>query len=206
MNILFGLLALGLFASGFFDVIPWQFNLPAVAVLFVIWLVVMYNSLVTLTQRVKESWADIDVQLKRRYDLIPNLVNTVKGSSNFETSTLEKVVEARAKAMSAGTPTEHAAAENMLTGALKSVFALSESYPDLKSNQNYLALQTELSDTENKIQAARRFYNSNVMEYNTKIQTVPTNIIAKMFTFGEKEFFELGESEQAAKNPVEVKF
>ena len=168
--------------------------------------IVMYNGLVTLAQRVKESWADIDVQLKRRYDLIPNLVNTVKGSSNFESSTLEKVVEARAKAMGAGTTQEHAEAENMLSGALKSIFALAESYPDLKSNQNYLSLQSELSDTENKIQAARRFYNSNVMAYNTKIQTVPSNIIAKQFNFTEKEFFELTEGEQAARNPVEVKF
>jgi LemA protein len=206
MNILFGLLTLALFASGFFDYIPWKFNIPAVLVLAVIWLVMMYNSLVTLTQRVKNAWADIDVQLKRRYDLIPNLVNTVKGSSNFETSTLEKVVEARAKAMGAGTTAEHAQAENMLSGALKSIFALAESYPDLKSNQNYLSLQSELSDTENKIQAARRFYNSNVMEYNTVIQVVPTNIIAKMFSFGEKEFFELNEGEDAARNPVEVKF
>ncbi len=168
--------------------------------------VVMYNGLVTLSQRVKEAWADIDVQLKRRYDLIPNLVNTVKGSSNFETSTLEKVVEARGKAMGAGTVAEHAEAENMISGALKSIFALAESYPDLKSNQNYLALQSELSDTENKIQAARRFYNSNVMAYNTKIQTVPSNIIAKQFNFSEKEFFELTEGEAAARNPVEVKF
>ena len=168
--------------------------------------IAMYNGLVTLAQRVKESWADIDVQLKRRYDLIPNLVNTVKGSSNFESSTLEKVVEARAKAMGAGTTQEHAEAENMLSGALKSIFALAESYPDLKSNQNYLSLQNELSDTENKIQAARRFYNSNVMAYNTKIQTVPSNIIAKQFNFVEKEFFELTEGEQAARNPVEVKF
>ncbi len=206
MNILFGLLTLALFASGFFDYIPWKFNIPAVLVLAVIWLVMMYNSLVTLTQRVKNAWADIDVQLKRRYDLIPNLVNTVKGSSNFETSTLEKVVEARTKAMGAGTTAEHAQAENMLTGALKSIFALAESYPDLKSNQNYLSLQSELSDTENKIQAARRFYNSNVMEYNTVIQVVPTNIIAKMFSFGEKEFFELNEGEEAARNPVEVTF
>lgn len=168
--------------------------------------VVIYNSLVTLVQRVKNAWADIDVQLKRRYDLIPNLVSTVKGSSNFETTTLEKVVEARAKAMGAGTTQEHAAAENMLTGALKSIFALAESYPDLKSNQNYLSLQSELTDTEDKIQAARRFYNSNVMEYNTKIKVVPSNIIANMFSFTEKEFFELGEGDEAAKNPVEVKF
>lgn len=169
-------------------------------------IVLMYNGLVALSQHVKEAWADIDVQLKRRYDLIPNLVNTVKGSSNFESSTLEKVVEARAKAMGAGTMAEHKDAENMLTGALKSIFALAESYPDLKSNQNYLALQSELSDTENKIQAARRFYNSNVMAYNTKIQTVPTNIIAKQFNFTEKEFFELADGEEAARNPVEVKF
>lgn len=166
----------------------------------------MYNGLVTFAQRVREAWADIDVQLKRRYDLIPNLVNTVKGSSNFESSTLEKVVEARAKAMGAGTMLEHKEAENMLSGALKSIFALAESYPDLKSNQNYLALQSELSDTENKIQAARRFYNSNVMAYNTKITTVPTNILAKQFNFTEKEFFELGEGEDAARTPVEVKF
>ena len=168
--------------------------------------IAMYNGLVTLSQRVKESWADIDVQLKRRYDLIPNLVKTVKGSSNFESSTLEKVIQARNVAMNAGTMAEHKEGENMLTGALKSVFALAESYPDLKSNQNYLSLQSELTDTENKIQAARRFYNSNVMAYNTKIQTVPTNIIAKQFAFTEKEFFELGEGEEAVRNPVEVKF
>lgn len=206
MNILFGLITLGLFVSGFFNIIPWHFNIPAIVALFVIWLVVMYNSLVTLTQRVKNAWADIDVQLKRRYDLIPNLVNTVKGSSNFESSTLEKVIQARGVAMGAGTMAEHKEAENMLTGALKSIFALAESYPDLKSNQNYLSLQNELSDTENKIQAARRFYNSNVMDYNTKISIVPTNFIAKIFSFGEKEFFELDEKEQEAKNPVEVKF
>ena len=172
----------------------------------IISVIAMYNGLVRLSLHVKEAWADIDVQLKRRYDLIPNLVNTVKGSSNFETSTLEKVVEARSKAMGAGTMAEHKDAENMLTGALKSIFALAESYPDLKSNQNYIALQNELSDTENKIQAARRFYNSNVMEYNTKIATVPTNIIANSFSFTEKEFFELAEGEDAARNPVEVKF
>lgn len=167
----------------------------------------MYNSLVTLSQQVKNGWADIDVQLKRRYDLIPNLVNTVKGSSNFESDTLEKVITARNSAMATTGPNkEHAEAENMLTGALKSIFALSESYPDLKSNQNYLALQSELADTENKIQAARRFYNNIVMAYNTKIQTVPSNIIANMFSFTEKEFFELAEGEEAARNPVEVKF
>lgn len=170
-------------------------------------IIMLYNSLVTLSLRVKEAWSDIEVQLKRRYDLIPNLVNTVKGSSSFETSTLEKVVEARSKAMSVtGTGKDHADAENQLTGALKSIFALAESYPDLKSNQNYLQLQNELSDTENKIQASRRFYNSNVMAYNTRIQTVPSNVIAKMFSFTEKEFFELAEDEQVAKDPVVVSF
>ncbi len=177
-----------------------------IALVLVLIVIGMYNGLIRARLHVKEAWADIDVQLKRRFDLIPNLVNTIKGSTNFESSTLEKVVEARAKAMQAGTPKEHGEAENMLTGALKSIFALAESYPDLKSNQNFLSLQSELADTENKIQAARRFYNGNVVEYNTKIQTVPTNIIAKMFSFVESEFFELGEGEQAAKQPVEVKF
>lgn len=169
-------------------------------------LIGMYNGLVSSSQQVEEAWSDIDIQLKRRYDLIPNLVNTIKGSTNFESSTLEKVIEARSKALGAGTMTEHKDAENQLSGALKSIFSLTESYPDLKSNQNFLALQSELSDTENKIQAARRFYNNNVMAYNTKIKTVPTNMIAKQFGFLEKEFFELGEGESAARNPVEVKF
>jgi LemA protein len=168
-------------------------------------LIGMYNGLVSSSQQVGESWADIDVQLKRRYDLIPNLVNTIKGSTNFESSTLEKVIEARSKALGAGTMEEHKDAENQLAGALKSIFSLTESYPDLKSNQNFLSLQSELADTENKIQAARRFYNSNVMAYNTKIKTVPTNIIAKRFGFTEKEFFELAEGE-VARNPVEVTF
>jgi LemA protein len=184
---------------------PLIIGLIVVGVIVVI-VIGMYNSLVTLRMRVKEAWSDIEVQLKRRYDLIPNLVNTVKGSANFETSTLEKVVEARSKAMGAQTMEEHAGAENMLTGALKSIFALAESYPDLKSNQNFLQLQNELADTENKIQASRRFYNSNVVAYNTKIATVPSNIIANTFSFTEEKFFELEEGEQAAKQPVEVKF
>jgi LemA protein len=206
MNMLFGALMVGVFISGFFDVIPWKFNIPALGVLFVAWLVAIYNSLVQNRNHVKEAWADIDVQLKRRYDLIPNLVNTVKGSANFETSTLEKVVAARAQAMGAQTQKEHADAENALSGTLKSLFALSENYPDLKSNQNFIALQSELSDTENKIQAARRFYNTNVMSYNTMTQMVPANLFAKAFGFTESDFFELAENEQAAKNPVEVKF
>ncbi|MCX6756993.1 MAG: LemA family protein [Candidatus Nomurabacteria bacterium] len=166
----------------------------------------IYNSLVTFSMRVKEAWADIDVQLKRRYDLIPNLVNTVKGSTNFETSTLEKVIAARSNALGATTPKEAGVADVAMRGALSGFFALAESYPDLKSNQNFISLQNELSDTENKIQAARRFYNGVVMDYNTKIQTVPTNIFANMFSYTASEFFELEEGEQAARNPVEVKF
>lgn len=168
--------------------------------------VVIYNGLVTASMRVKEAWADIDVQLKRRYDLIPNLVNAVKGSTNFETSTLEKVISARSRAMEAKGPAQVGEADMAMRGALSGFFALAESYPDLKSNQNFISLQGELSDTENKIQAARRFYNGVVMDYNTKIQTVPTNIFANMFSYEPAEFFELEENESAARNPVEVKF
>jgi LemA protein len=175
----------------------------AVLVLFVIF---TYNRLVSMVQRAREAWADIDVQLKRRYDLIPNLVETVKGYATHEREAFENVTRARAAAMGANTVAEHAEAENMLTGALKSLFAVAEAYPDLKANQNFLALQTELSDTENKIQAARRFYNGQVRDLNTAIQTVPTNIIAGLFSFKEMDFFELGEGEEAARQPVAVKF
>lgn len=159
-----------------------------------------------MVQRAKEAWADIDVQLKRRYDLIPNLVETVKGYATHERATFENVTAARTAAMGANTVAEHAQAENMLTDMLKSLFAVAEAYPDLKANQNFLALQTELSDTENKIQAARRFYNGNVRDLNTAIQTVPTNIIAGMFGFKNMDFFQLGEGEEAARQPVAVKF
>lgn len=169
-------------------------------------LVVMYNGLVTARMRVQEAWADIDVQLKRRFDLIPNLVNTVKGSTNFESSTLEKVIQARTQGMAARTPAQLGEADVAMRGALSGFFALAESYPDLKSNQNFIALQGELSDTENKIQSARRFYNGIVMDYNTKLQTFPTNIFASMFSFTSSDFFELAEDEQAARKPVEVKF
>lgn len=177
-----------------------------IIVLIVLVLIGMYNGLVTARMRVKEAWSDIDIQLKRRFDLIPNLVNTVKGSTNFESSTLEKVIDARSLGMAAKTPTQIGDADMAMRGALSGFFALAESYPDLKSNQNFIALQSELSDTENKIQSARRFYNSVVTEYNTKIQTIPTNIFANMFGFQASEFFELGADEQAAKDPVEVKF
>lgn len=166
----------------------------------------VYNGLVRLKMRSEEAWSDIDVQLKRRYDLIPNLVNTVKGYAAHEQTAFEKVTEARAKAMTATGVAEKGEAENMLAGALKSVFAIAEAYPDLKANQNFLELQRELSDTENKIQAARRFYNGNVMELNTRTDTFPSNIIASMFSFAKREFFELSEAEAAAKQPVEVKF
>jgi LemA protein len=173
--------------------------------LLVLWVIFAYNSLVSLINRAKEAWADIEVQLKRRYDLIPNLVNTVKGYATHETTAFENVTKARAMALGATGVAEKGQAENMLTGALKSVFAISEAYPDLKANQNFLALQNELSDTENKIQAARRFYNGNVRDLNTKIQSFPTNILATMFHFSPMEFFDLGDND-AAQNPVEVKF
>ena len=171
-----------------------------------LWLVWAYNNFVRLTNRSEEAWSDIDVQLKRRYDLIPNLIETVKGYAAHEAGTLQKVTEARTKAMGAQTVGEHAQAENMLTGALKSLFAVSESYPDLKANSNFVELQRELSDTENKIQAARRFYNSVVQDLQNAIEQFPTNIVGSTFGFKTHEFFQLGENEQAAKEPVKVKF
>lgn len=171
-----------------------------------LWVVMAYNSFVRLVNRTKEAWADIDVQLKRRYDLIPNLMNTVKGYATHETTAFDRVTQARAAAMGAQTPADKAQNENMLTGALKSIFAIAEAYPDLKANQNFLALQNELSDTENKIQAARRFYNGNVRDLNTAIESFPGNLIAGVFNFGKMELFELAEDEEAARQPVAVKF
>jgi LemA protein len=164
----------------------------------------LYNRFVKLSTRVKEAWSDISVQLKRRYDLIPNLVETVKGYAAHEAGTLEKVTQARTQAMGAQSVEEHAQAENMLTGALKSLFAVSESYPDLKANQNFLELQRELTDTENKIQASRRFYNTNVRDLNISVDSFPSNIVAKMFGFAKETFFEL--EEEAVKEPVKVSF
>ena len=175
----------------------------AVLVLLVIYI---FNRFISLRNRAKEAWADIEVQLKRRYDLIPNLVNTVKGYATHESSAFENVTKARSAAMGVTGPTEaHAQAENILTGALKSVFALAEAYPDLKANQNFLALQNELSDTENKIQAARRFYNTNVRDLNISVESFPGNIVAKVFNFSQMEFFDLADDDVAQKN-VEVKF
>jgi LemA protein len=172
-----------------------------------LFLIVTYNSLVKLKIRVDEAWSDITVQLKRRYDLIPNLVNTVQGYAKHESGVFEKVTEARANAINAQSPAESAKAENMLTDALKSVFAVAEAYPDLKANENFKHLQEELVDTEDKIQASRRFYNGSVRELNTKIKVFPNNVFAGMLGFKEKEFFELNDAEeQAVQNPVEVKF
>jgi LemA protein len=177
-----------------------------VAGLLVLWAIFAYNRFITLVQRAKEAWADIDVQLKRRYDLIPNLVETVRGYMKHERETLERVTAARVAAMDAGGVAEKGKAENFLTETLKSLFAVAEAYPDLKANTNFLELQRELSDTENKIQAARRFYNTNVRDLNTAVQTFPNNIIAGMFRFTEREFFELEAGEEAARQPVAVKF
>lgn len=173
---------------------------------FIVLLVIfIYNGLVSLRNRAQEAWADIEVQLKRRYDLIPNLVNTVKGYATHESSVFENVTKARNIAMGAGGMNAKAGAENILTDALKSIFAVAEAYPDLKANQNFLALQNELSDTENKIQAARRFYNANVRDLNTKIEVFPSNMLAKSFGFTQMEFFDLADNDIAQK-PVEVKF
>lgn len=178
-----------------------------IVALLVIFLWATYNSLVTLRNRVDEAWSDITVQLKRRADLIPNLVNTVKGYATHESSVFEKVTEARSALQNASGVKDTAAAENMLEGALKSLFAVAEAYPDLKANQNFAQLQQELVDTEDKIQASRRFYNGGVRDLNTKIELFPNNIFAGMFGFKKREFFELNETEQAAaEKPVDVQF
>ncbi|KKU13765.1 MAG: LemA family protein [Parcubacteria group bacterium GW2011_GWC2_45_7] len=174
------------------------------AALLILWLIATYNGLIVRRNRAQESWSDIDVQLKRRYDLIPNLVESVKGYMTHERETLEKVTAARTAAMGARTMAEHAKAENMLTVTLKSLFAVAENYSDLKASQNFLQLQDELSDTENKIQAARRFYNQNVMDLNTRIQSFPSNIVAGMFSFTAREFFEVEEARM--REAVKVKF
>lgn len=181
--------------------------LLAVAGILVIALVVIYNGLVKTKIRVDEAWSDITVQLKRRVDLIPNLVETVKGYAKHEKSVFEEVTKARASMAGADGVAETAEADNMLTGALKSLFAVAEAYPDLKANTNFQELQNELVDTEDKIQASRRFYNAAVREFNTKIKVFPTVLFAGVLGFSEREFFELEEAEQAvAEKPVDVKF
>ncbi|MDP2909640.1 MAG: LemA family protein [bacterium] len=166
--------------------------------------ILIYNGLVALRNRTQEAWSDIDVQLKRRYDLIPNLVNAVKGYATHEREIFERVTEARARAMGAKGVKEQAEAENMLSSTLKSLFAVAENYPDLKASVNFLELQRELRDTEDKIQAARRFYNGNARDLNIKIESFPSNLVAGIFNFKKMEFFELEEA--AAKQPPTVQF
>ncbi len=172
-----------------------KFILIGIIAVVIIAIISMYNGLVRLRTRVEEAWSDIDVQLKRRYDLIPNLINTVKGYATHEQTLLEKLTQERANAMNTGGVAK-AGAENALSNTLKSLFAVAENYPDLKANQNFLELQRELSDTENKIQAARRFYNTTVMELNTKVDTFPSGIIASLFKFTKREFFQIDETEK----------
>jgi len=164
----------------------------------------IYNTLINLRNRSENAWAQVDVQLRRRYDLIPNLVETVKGYAKHEREVFQKVTEARAKAINAGTVKEQGEAENMLTGALKSLFAVVENYPELKANQNFMMLQEELAGTEGKIAYARQFYNDMVMKFNTKQQVFPSNVISNLFNFKEKDYFEIEEPE--AREPVKVKF
>ena len=177
-----------------------------VVILVLGWLAFAYNGLVALRNRAKEAWADIAVQLKRRYDLIPNLVETVKGYAAHEAGVLEQVTAARTTAMQATAPADKAQAENALSGTLKSLFAVAENYPNLKANENFLQLQRDLTDTEDKIQAARRFYNTTVMALNTAEQVLPTNLFAGMFGFQPMDLFELGAEDAAASAPVKVQF
>jgi LemA protein len=181
--------------------------LVAVAAAVVLYVIVTYNALVRLRVQVSGAWSDIDVQMKRRYNLIPNLVEAVKGYMNHEAGTLEAVTRARNEAMANnGAPHEQAESENLLSGALKSLFALAENYPDLKANTNFLDLQNQLADVENNIQAARRYYNGCVRDNNTKIDQFPSNLVARQFAFEKAEFFEIDEGESAARQPVEVSF
>ncbi|MFZ0421424.1 MAG: LemA family protein [Xanthobacteraceae bacterium] len=178
----------------------------AVIVVGVIWVIAVYNGLVSMRQRVNQAFADIDVQLRQRHDLIPNLVETVKGYAAHERGTLEEVVKARNAAVSAQGPAQQAAAENALTGVLRQVFALSEAYPDLKANANFQQLQAELTDLENKIAAARRFFNNAVQEYNTGIQRFPAALFAATFGFAPKDFFDLGAERASVGEAPAVKF
>ena len=179
----------------------------AIVVVLVLYIIAIYNGLVKLNIRVDEAWSDITVQLKRRYDLIPNLVNTVQGYAKHESGVFTKVTEARANAINAQGPAQTAAAENVLSGALKSVFAVAEAYPDLKASENFRHLQEELVDTEDKIQASRHFYNGSARDLNIKIKVFPNTIFAKSLGFHEREFFELDEAQTAeVQNPVQVKF
>jgi LemA protein len=213
-NVVWGGIIVLLLLSGAFNLIEWKFNLVAIGIVVVIWLISMYNNFVKLIQRTKEAWADIDVQLKRRYDLIPNLVETVKGYASHERETFDAVTNARAEAtkvhvdpsnLTPETLAAMAGAEAGLGQALGKLLAVAEAYPDLKANTNFLELQRELSDTENKIQAARRFYNGNARDLKIALQSFPSNIIGSMFNFKEEAYFEL-EAGSAEKEPVKVSF
>lgn len=175
----------------------------AVIAIAIVWLIALYNGLVVLKNRCEEAWSDIDIQLKRRYDLIPNLIETVKGYAKQEKEVFTKVTEARATAMQATAPADKAKAENVLSDTLKSLFAVSENYPQLKSSENFLQLQKELTDTEDKIQASRRFYNANVLSFNNRLQVFPSNMVAGMLGYQRRGFFEVAEGE---KEPVKVQF
>ena len=178
--------------------------LTAIVAIVVIYVVASYNRLVRLKNRIENAWSQIDVQLRRRYDLIPNLIETVKGYAAHEREVFQKVTEARAKAIGASSVKEQGQAENMLTGALKSLFAVAENYPQLKANQNFMMLQEELAGTESKVAYARQFYNDTVMKYNTLRQVFPVSVIANMFNFGPRDYFNI--EEPAARAPVKVNF
>ncbi len=203
-NYIWGLVVIVLLASGMFGVVAWNVNVWLIGAVVAIWAVSMYNGLVSLRIRVHEALSDIDVQLKRRFDLIPNLIESVKGYMAHEKGVLEHVTEARAKVARGGTPIERAGAEAALSGTIMQLFAVAENYPDLKANTNFLSLQQELADTENKIQASRRFYNSTVMGMNAMIATFPANILAGAFGFAKEKFFEI--SNVAERENVHVKF
>jgi LemA protein len=185
------------------DFLSTPFILGGILVLILLWLLFTYNGLVTLRNRVKEAWSQIDIQLKRRSSLIPNLVETVKGYAKHEKEVFENVTKARSALVGAKDPAHAAAANDMLTGALKTLFAVAEDYPDLKASDNFIELQSELSDTETKVAASRQFYNTNVLDYNNSLQTFPTMLIANVFGFKEEEFFKATEEE---KKDIEVKF
>jgi LemA protein len=175
-----------------------EWIIVAVVVLLIVVVVAMYNGLVRDRNRVDNSWAQVDVQLKRRYDLIPNLVETVKGYASHEQQTFERVTQARSAAQSAEGPAEQAEAENFLTSALRQLFAVAEAYPELRASENFQGLQAELSETENRIAVSRQIYNDTVLTYNNKVQQVPTNLVASVFGFDEREFFEAGEEADQA--------
>ncbi|NKB48151.1 MAG: LemA family protein [Alphaproteobacteria bacterium] len=183
------------------------FIILGIVVVLIVYAIMIYNGFVKSRVQVNGAWSDIDVQMKRRYNLIPNLVETVKGYANHEAGTLEKLTQARTAALSnEGSPQDQAQSENVLTGALKSVFAVAEAYPELKANENFLSLQEDLAEVEEQIQAARRYYNGSVREMNTKVDQFPGNIIARRFNFTKAEFFELDEADGAARQPVAVSF